>query len=138
MENWLSIFVKSNFWTIKTVFILVKVCIYVLYTRQCQSYYLMGAWLPETPTILFTYGWPKFETKSLNGCMKIMILRITSIKLTKKFSAHSAFLKQKQKTVGHQPKEKKYFHQLNVNKRALVLLQCSWSFLSQNGVKWIS
>ena len=45
---------KSNFWTIKTVFILVKVCIYVLYTRQCQSYYLMGAWLPETPTI---YSW---------------------------------------------------------------------------------
>ena len=42
---------KSNFWTIKTVFILVKVCIYVLYTRQCQGYCPMGAWSPEAPTI---------------------------------------------------------------------------------------
>ena len=42
---------KSNFWTIKTVFILVKVCIYMLYTRQCQGYCLMEAWLPEAPTI---------------------------------------------------------------------------------------
>ena len=42
---------KSNFWTIKIVSILVKVCIYVLYTRQCQGYCLMGAWSPEAPTI---------------------------------------------------------------------------------------
>ena len=42
---------KSNFWTIKTVCILVKVCIYVLYTRQCQGYCPMGAWSPEAPTI---------------------------------------------------------------------------------------
>ena len=33
---------KSNFWTIKTVSILVKVCIYryMLYTRRCQGYCL--------------------------------------------------------------------------------------------------
>ena len=42
---------KSNFWTIKTVFILVKVCVYMLCTRQCQGYCLMGAWSPEVPTI---------------------------------------------------------------------------------------
>ena len=42
---------KSNFWTIKTVFILVKVCIYVLYTRQCQGYCLMGAWSSQAPII---------------------------------------------------------------------------------------
>ena len=45
---------KSNFWTIKTVSILVKVCIYMLYTRQCQGYCLMGAWSPQAPT---TYLW---------------------------------------------------------------------------------
>ena len=42
---------KSNFWTIKTVFILVKVCVYLLCTRQCQGYCLMGAWSPQAPTI---------------------------------------------------------------------------------------
>ena len=45
---------KSNFWTIKIVSILVKVCIYMLYTRQCQGYCLMGAWSPQAPT---TYLW---------------------------------------------------------------------------------
>ena len=42
---------KSNFWTIKTVSILVKVCIYMLYTRRCQGYCLMGAWSPQAPII---------------------------------------------------------------------------------------
>ena len=50
---------RSNFWTIKIVSILVKVCIYMLYTRQCQGHYLMGAWSPQAPTI---YLW---ETKIL-------------------------------------------------------------------------
>ena len=93
--------IKSNFWTIKTVFILVKVCIYMLYTRQCQGYCQMGASLPEAPTIY--HGRPKFETRSPNGCIKIMILRLTSINWTPKFPAHSALLKQTQKTFGHQP-----------------------------------
>ena len=38
-----------------------------------------------------------------------MILRITSIRLTTKFPAHSALLKQKQKTFGRQPSEKNIF-----------------------------
>ena len=42
---------KSNFWTVKTVSILVKVCIYMLYTRRCQGYCLMGAWSPQAPII---------------------------------------------------------------------------------------
>ena len=54
---------------------------------------------PEALTIS-PRGRPKFQTRSPNGRLKLMILRITSCEWTTKFPAHSALLKQKRKTFG--------------------------------------
>ena len=112
--------IKSNFWTIKTVFILVKVCIYVLYTRQ---------WGPGHQRLLqFTYGRPNFETKGLNGWIKIMILRITSIRLTTKFPLILHFWNKNRKrlVVSHR---KKYFRQQKRKQTSTCLAAVQLKFL---------
>ena len=57
---------------------------------------------PEALTIS-PRGRPKFQTRSPNGHLKLMILRITSCERTTKFPAHSALLKRKRKTFGCRP-----------------------------------
>ena len=57
---------------------------------------------PEALTIS-PRGRPKFQTRSPNGHLKLMILRITSCERTTKFPAPSALLKWKRKTFGCRP-----------------------------------
>ena len=67
-------FMKSNFWTIKTVFILVKLSMYLHTLHQATSRLLPnGSLIARGSGLQFTYGRPKFETRSLNRCIKIMI-----------------------------------------------------------------
>ena len=63
--------------------------------------------------VQFARGWPKFQTRSPNGRLKLLILRLTSDVRTTKFPAHcwSALLKRKRKTFGRRQKN------ISANKR---------------------
>ena len=82
------------------------------FTRQIeiglssQACCLMGAWLPENAYVRFTHRQPKFQTRTLRGWLKLMILRLSVGEQTTKFLAHSVLLKRKQKTFSPWPKAK--------------------------------
>ena len=108
--------------------ILVKVRIYVLYTRQCQGYCLMEAWSPHAPPI---YLWAtKMWNKKQKQAHKTMILGLTH---TKWKQNSPLILHLWNKTRKHLviSRSKKYLRQKKVNRQALVLRKCSSSFLSQ-------
>ena len=67
----------------------------------------MGARQPEAPTIYpHATKISKFQAGSLNGHLKLMIIRLTSSEQTTKFAAHSALLKWQWKMFDHQPHAK--------------------------------
>ena len=56
--------------------------------------------------VRFTHRQPKFQTRTLSGWLKLVILRLSVGEQTTKFLAHSVLLKRKQKTFSPWPKAK--------------------------------